>query len=401
MNLEQVQPTVSANLKDRQESILGQGVIWFLLIANIFDMGGAFGIKYVSFAVALLYLLNNYRSLPLEGPICYLFIFTFLTWPVLALLNGIVSGSEITLAVSQITPFFAAIAFFLVLQSVNPQQALSAFFSTMFILAIIVCVLYGLLWSNHPAGTYLLSILQSSEHGYFGFRPIKDDFIPSVYFKATLFLVPTYVYFLYRNRIVKALLVLLAVVLAFSKSGFVICMLFTLGYIFLYQTERRFKIATTAFLILVSPWFFSFGLFSEELIKSLTGQSETSQIRLAYLAPLNTLFMENPLVILVGQGAGSLFYTGSDIGLVSNIEIDHLNAIRKFGLPWFLVFTAFVLRISYKLFISNISEGRIIGLALLAMFVAAGTNPVLISPPFLMFMMMALDFYWRKNEPVC
>jgi hypothetical protein len=83
---------------------------------------------------------------------------------------------------------------------------------------------------------------------------------------------------------------------------------------------------------------------------------------------------------------------------LSNIELDHLNAIRKFGLPWFFVFTASVLTLSSKLFRSSVPDGRIIGLALLALFIAAGTNPVLLSPVFLMFLAMALDLFWRGKH---
>jgi hypothetical protein len=255
------------------------------------------------------------------------------------------------------------------------------------------------MWFGNPLADYLLKIFSSEAHGYIGYRQFGDILLPNVYFKATLFLVPTYIYFLYSAKPIKALIVLLALVRAFSKAGFTICLLFTLSYLFLQKGNRRFKTAIIALFLVVSPWFFSFEQFTDELIQSIIGQSETAQVRIGYLDSLYKMFSENPSSLLLGQGAGSFFYAQNLGDNLSNIELDHLNAIRKFGLPWFLVFSAFVLVLSYKLFKSKLPDDRTVGLALLSIFLAAGTNPILLSPPFLMFMAMSLDFYWRRKQP--
>lgn len=383
------------------DKILGRGIVLLLWIANIYDMGGGFGIKYVSFAVALLYLVLNFRSFPMDRLTSHIFICVFLLWPILSLLRGVVAGADLALVINQISAFPAAIVFFLVIQSVRPQYGVSVFFSTMCSLAVAIIALYSLMWFGNPLADYLLKIFSSEAHGYIGYRPFGNVLLPNVYFKATLFLVPTYIYFLYSAKSIKALVVLLALVLAFSKAGFTICLLFTLVYLILHRGDRRFKTAIIALFLLLSPWFLSFGQFTEELVQSLTGQSETAQVRVGYIDSLYTMFGENPSSLLIGQGPGSVFYAQNQGDTLSNIELDHLNAIRKFGLPWFLVFTAFVLVLSYKLFGSKFSDDRVLGLALFAIFLAAGTNPVLLSPPFLMFMAMLLDFYWRRHETAC
>jgi len=401
MNCTNIQTIYDTGSQCRLDEILGRGIVLLLWIANIYDMGGGFGVKYLSFAVALLYLILHFKSFPMDRSTSHIFICLFLLWPVLSLLLGVLSEADTALAINQITPFLAAVVFFLVIQSTSPGYAISIFFGTMYSLAIVVIVMYALMWFGHPAANYVLSIFSSDVHGYIGFRPFGDVFLPNVYFKATLFFVPTYIYFLYSAKLIKALVVLLALVLAFSKAGFAICILFTICYLFLHKTKFYFKVAIVLAFLLMAPGFLNYGEFIDELKLSLTGQSETSQVRIGYIEPLKVLFGEAPWTLLIGQGAGALFYAQNMGGFVANIEVDYLNAIRKFGLPWFLVFATFILSLSRKLFISKLSEGRVIGLSLLAIFIAAGTNPVLISPPFLMFMMMSLDLYWRGNEPDC
>lgn len=391
---------MESNQQCRPESRLGLGVIWFLWFANLYDMGGGFGIKYVSIAVAVLYLVPNFRALPTDRPTTHLLIYIFLLWPLLSLLHGLYAGADTALAVSQVTPFLVAVIYVFVSQQVSPDRAIAAFFGIMFSLAIVVFVMYGLLWLNLPGSEYLLLIFQSAEHGYFGYRSIGGTELPNVYFKATLFFVPTYVYYLYKGNFIKALLILVALILAVSKAGFAICLAFSVGYFFMFKTDKRRKTAIVVTFLILTPLFLGFQHFTEALVESVTGQSETSQVRLSYLGSLYDLFGGSPLLLLVGQGTGVPFYSEYLGEFVANIEVDFLNSIRKFGLLWFLVFAALILTHFYKLFRSAFPENRIIGLALLAMFFAAGTNPVLISPPFLMFLMLSLDLFWRKDAAV-
>lgn len=400
MNTQSIYAMNQESCPERRSQLLGQGVVLLLWFANIYDMGGGFGLKYVSFAVAILYLFLHFKPLPMDRPTTHIYVLLFLVWPVLSLLHSMISGAELSLAINQITAFPAAIVFFLVIQSVQPRYVLSVFFNTMLSLAIIVVVLYLLMWFANPFADIAMRIFSSEAHGYIGYRMFGTGFMPNVYLKATLFLVPVYVYFLYMSKPVHALIALLALVVAFSKAGFAICLLFTLLFLFLHRGDWRYKAVVIALFIVITPLVLGHEQFAGELFRSLTGESETAQVRIGYLDSLYTMFGENPVSLLIGQGAGAVFYARNLGAFVSNIELDHLNAIRKFGLPWFMAFTAFVLTVSYRLFRSQPDEGRALGLALPALFIAAGTNPVLLSPLFLMFMALTTDFYWRSHESV-
>lgn len=400
MNTQSIYAMNQESCPERRSQLLGQGVVLLLWFANIYDMGGGFGIKYASFAAALLYLLLHFRPFPMDRPTTHIYVLLFLVWPVLSLLHSMISGVELSLAITQITAFPASVVFFLVIQSVRPRYVLSVFLYTMLSMAVIVVALYLLMWFANPFADVVMRIFSSEAHGYIGYRMFGTSFMPNVYLKATLFLVPVYVYFLYMSKPIHALIALLALVVSFSKAGFAICLLFTMLFLILHRGDWRYKAVVMALFIVITPLVLGYEQFAEELFRSVTGESETAQVRLGYLDSLYAMFGEDPASLLIGQGAGAVFYARNLGAFVSNIELDHLNAIRKFGLPWFMAFTAFVLTVSYRLFRSQSEERRALGLALPALFIAAGTNPVLLSPPFLMFMALTIDFYWRSHESV-
>src|SRR5207302_10555674 len=65
------------------------------------------------------------------------------------------------------------------------------------------------------------------QEGYFGTRSLGElGSVPSIYFGATLFLVPAFVYYLFAGKALRAGVLLLAIGLAFSKAGISIALAF-------------------------------------------------------------------------------------------------------------------------------------------------------------------------------
>jgi len=118
----------------------------------------------------------------------------------------------------------------------------------------------------------------------------------------------------------------------------------------------------------------------------VTGESETALIREGHIDSILKLFARNPHYLVLGQGVGLPFFSSGEAGDVQNIEVDHLNTIRKFGLPWFLGFSALVFLPAWNLISSGGMEMRAFGFALISAYLAAGTNPVLTSPLFILLM---------------
>jgi hypothetical protein len=98
------------------------------------------------------------------------------------------------------------------------------------------------------------------------------------------------------------------------------------------------------------------------------------------------VFSRNPNYLLIGQGAGTSFFSSGESDYVRNIEIAHLDGIRKFGLPWFLGFSSLVFYSSWRLIGTKEMEARGFGFALVSMYIAGGTNPVLFSPLFIILL---------------
>jgi hypothetical protein len=102
------------------------------------------------------------------------------------------------------------------------------------------------------------------------------------------------------------------------------------------------------------------------------------------------LFSDHPLGLLFGFGLGTEFYSEGLGQYVSNIELDHLNCIRKYGLIWSGIFFGIVLHTSVRSINSKLKGVRILGICLFFAFVVAGTNPILISPVFFLILFVTM-----------
>ncbi len=372
-----------------------RAVLLFLIAANVFDMGGVVGVKYVSYACALLFALPElFHVRAPRGELLAVWLL-FAVWPTYALARGIYAGADIGLAVSQSTAFAAALLFYFLLSGNRSMWALRVLFATLLALAVfsMAFMLLGLTLPGNGIFNAIMGYFSSDPgHGYFGMRMMGPALIPNVYFRATLFYVPAAVYYLITGRVWRALALAFALLVCLSKAGLLITLAFFAVYLLL---QRRAGIVQKALVLAavaagavalaqVSPTYLNL------IFSSATGESETVALRVRHLGSVVDLFADNPEYLILGAGAGTEFYSEGEGGWVANIEVDHLNAARKFGLPWLLVFTALVFTAAWRLFRSGDSEKRAVAAAVTASFLAAGTNPVLLSPVSLMIIMAAL-----------
>jgi hypothetical protein len=120
------------------------------------------------------------------------------------------------------------------------------------------------------------------------------------------------------------------------------------------------------------------------------GEGSTVQVRIGHLYSILELFSGNPLELLFGFGLGTEFYSEGVGQYVTNIELDHLNCIRKYGLIWSGAFFGIVLYTSIRSIKSYNKEIRVLGICLISAFIVAGTNPVLISPIFFLIFFVTM-----------
>jgi hypothetical protein len=391
----------------RRTAVLGLTALSFLFVANIYDPGGALGVKYVASALVCLCCVWTVRYLDLTAWEMAAGLFLFVLWPVWEFLYGTIRGGDVTVAATQVTPFLYVLPLGLMLPAIDRQRPLRLFYVCVFSLAAFIVVAFGLVFLMPDSGVgsklfEALSSLQDRE-GYFGSEVLGDLTVPVLYFRSTLFLVPACVYFLFVGKVWRAGVIFLALGLTWSKSGMLIALVF--GVVFIVfklsprssllqdltiratgSTMRRIVLPVVVLSAIAVFMLSSFPGFFDLILDTAAGQSDTAQIRIGHYHSIMDLFAQNPDYLLIGQGAGTSFFSSGEGTYVRIIEIAHLDTIRKFGLPWFLAFTALVFYSSWRLIRTSEMESRGTGFALISMYIAGGTNPVLLSPLFIILL---------------
>lgn len=400
-------------------SLVPAGALLFLFVANVFDPGGALGLRYVAFVVAVLSTLWTLKYFDLPSRTLTLGLVLFVLWPTWSLLRGIVRGGDLFIGVVQVAPFVFAWILPLILPAFENRTPLRVFYVCLFWFAVAVIAAFVLIVFSPDSSLSqrLLGFLSglNEREGYFAARALGDSEVPVIYFRSTLFLVPAFVYYLFRNKLVQAGVILLALGLTLSKAGFTIALLFAAFYsvsvlragtaasetgvakkLLQRSIHRLLPLVVVAGVALVV--FLSLPTFSDEIKDAWQGESETAQVRIGHFHSIMNLFLDHPSYLVVGQGVGVPFYSLGESQYVQNFEIDHLNTIRKFGLPWFIGFSSVVFYSARKLIRSGQEERRAFGFALISIYFAAGTNPVLISDLFIILMTLSY-FAQRTRNP--
>jgi len=394
-------------------------VLLLLFVANVFDPGGAFGLRYIAFVVAVLSTIWTVRYFNLSPRALEVGLVLFVLWPTWSLLYGAARGGDLFIGVIQVVPFLFASILALILPVFDSRIALRMLYSCLFWLAGTVIASFALivLLPNNSLSQRLLESLVrlNDREGFFGTQSFGDLVVPWIYFRSTLFLVPAFVYYLFVNRLLRAGVILLALGATFSKAGLTISFVFGAYYSIsalfsrsAYSNVREVKgilrewirrllptlvVGGVVLVILLSlPTFF------DQIWDAWAGNLGTTQVRIGHFQSVVELFLKHPSYFVLGQGVGIPFYSLGESDYVQNFEIDHLNAIRKFGLPWFIGFSVIVFYSAVRLIKTHQVEERAFGLALISGYFAAGTNPVLISALFII--MMTLSYFAQRNPTV-
>lgn len=392
------------------------GVLFVLFVANIFDPLGALRLKYFAFLVATLALIWTSRYFYLTSREISLGLLLFVVWPVWSLFYGAVRGGDLSVGLTQITPFIFASLLAVILPSLDARRPLRVFYASILLLAIVVVVFFAMIvfLPEKAISQSLFGYLTSLEgkEGSFGTQSFGGLEVPWIYFSSTLFLVPAFVYYLHIGKLLHAGTLLLALGLTFSKAGLTIACVFGAVYsvsVLFNLSDKRasngiareggkrlsklLQIVVIAGIPLLV--FLFLPTFSDDIKDSWAGNSVTAQVRIGHFHSVMELFLHHPTYLIVGQGAGVPFYSLGQSEYVQSFEIDYLNAIRKFGLPWFIGYSAIVFYSARRLIKTGIREERAFGFALISGYLAAGTNPELLSSLFVT--LMTLSYFAQRR----
>jgi hypothetical protein len=375
----------------------------FLWLALFVDLGGALAIKYIALAAFFILASINIPDSRLNRS-AFIIIFMFLVWPVFSLILGLLKEAPLTTALSQITPFICALLILQLYPNYDLNRFLYGFYISGAVLALLIHVIY-LFWIVQP--TYWVSFFSSfggDLHGKFGIKEVSGISIPGIYFRSTLLLVPCFLYFYLSRAYILASIIFLALLLAWSKAGVVICIIFSIIMTFDSKLNSRIgKKVFFLFLIFVISMIVIFTtnmghVFVEAVLTTLSGSNYTASIRIEHFFSILTLICNEPLILIFGQGLGVPFYTSAYNEYVTNTELDHLNLLRKFGLIWLLFFLGILVDLFLTLRNSNNVLLRNSSWPIIAAFIACGTNPILSSPLFLMYFTLLVSSASNENK---
>lgn len=370
-------------------------VVNFLIVFTIvIDMGGELGIRKIGFALlAIMFLINFLKNKSALLNLKYALFFSFfIIYPTGSLFFSIIAGVDPAIGLSQISVFYFSFVYFLKrildrdIELVNGMThlnysliAMASFYILMMVFFITVPTLFF----------SISDFIHIRGAGFSGLRNEDNIQLANVYLKSSLFLIFTYSFYIKRNFFV-SFLVFLGSIITTSKALMLTQLLLL---------SLRFKIKLSWFIVLSVSLLLLFYVFTTEIsiyadyiYDTISGKSESFSARAHHLSDFSNLVGNDFKGFLFGFGPGTKFYSSNSGSYITNIEVDHFNIIRKFGLLWFLGLVAIVF---YTLFLLYKVKKIYIAIGLLFSFLLAGTNPVLLSPVF--FIILVECYIYTKR----
>lgn len=228
--------------------------------------------------------------------------------------------------------------------------------------------------------------IKDHSEGFFGDKNfLSGDILPNVYFQGTLSLVICGSLCLQSKNYLVYLLILIALVLAPSRFGFMVLVGWGI-FIFLRKSATRLVVLPLLFMILY--YLLTLLPFGFELFSIFNGGGDGLEVRNGHIESLRNFFSNNPWAFFTGAGPGSLFYTKGTGNIQDNIEISQFEYVRKYGIISFAFFNI----LYFGPFLAKKKNIYILG-ALVMYYVVAFSNPVLFS----IFSMLFLTYAYLKN----
>lgn len=366
---------------------IGNVLIAAMFAAVVFDMGGQVGVRDIVLVAGAVFLVLS-RRIVVHREMSWMFAL-FVVYPTFLLLAGILSGADLSVAVSQYRSTVLSFILMVILSDSSYRFLAKSLHYSIGCTALVAIVIAVSLALGMDIFVGLISRFHEGSAGYFGMRNVGEDAIPNIYFKSTLFFVPAAFYFLFRGSHFLYLVCFLGLVAAVSKTGIILVLGGSILYYVFSDEKLSLKLMIGAILAAVVLFLYQSPMM-RLFFEIQEGRSATVDARIGHLSSILQLFSDHPIKAIFGFGLGTEFYSEGFGEYVWNIELDHLNCIRKYGLIWSGFFFGTILLTSVRSIKSPLKEVRALGVCLLLAFVVAGTNPVLISPVFSLFLFVPM-----------
>lgn len=175
-------------------------------------------------------------------------------------------------------------------------------------------------------------------------------------------------------------------------------------FIFVVIAFRVFRHSKRLKYIMLPVAFFVAIAFVVVLVAAIMETDEASNVvKYGHLSSYATLFDENPLYLIFGQGPGTSFYSEGFNEIVFKTEWSYLEIIRCYGLfSLLIVYVYWRPLLTFWRFRESDTFTYSMFWTYLAYLLIAGTNPLLISSTGMIILMMAYSYedkVKRSNAP--
>lgn len=362
------------------------------LLALLIDIGGGFGIKYVLSGLLLVWalvLLAKYgvrSNLIIELGV--LVFFLFCAW------YAVVRGVGVANIYGQLS--FVVYFFTLFVVRWLPRDLTADLFRKVVVLGAVIVIGTFLSILFFPGSKIVWNQIDETYRlGYLGVQDIAGETIPSVYYRWSMWLIPAFILSVGRHN-ASALVIGIAAVFTLSTSIIAATLVGMVLLNFAVRSQHAYslKIATYLFVLMIAAVMISdtihdvAGILFEQVTSKFSPGSESSSIKLGHIEGALQSMQGSAMNVLFGTGAGSEFYSPGIDDYTINIEVSHFNFVRQFGLIGGLMFFGYIFYVIVSAYQTDVL-GKRWAIGLLMLFVAAGTNPLLMSPVFIVVLMAA------------
>ena len=364
----------------------------------VLDIGGAFGLKYAVSALLLVWVLvliaksGIRRELSIEFGVLLYFVFS--------VCYSLFRGIELSDIYGQASFVVYFTLLFVALKVTRRETEESYRHMVTFASLIAIGTFMSILLYPVSAVAWN-SIGENYRLGYLGLQPIGDLVLPNVYYRWSMWLVPAFIMSIGRYNWA-AILIGIAALITLSTSVIVFTLLGTGLLAIVFRRQFSLSIRNLAYvtilagvILLAFESFYSVsGVVYEKVVSKFSADSVSTSVKLGHIEGVLQSMQSSIPNMLFGTGVGSEFLSPGVGEYLINIEVSHFNFIRQFGLIGAVVFFGYVFYVLFRAYRTD-ALGKRWSIGLLMLFVAAGTNPLLMSPVFMVVLVTVRAYVVR------
>ena len=361
------------------------------MISNFLDNHGDFHLKQISVILMSLLLLSGNHVLN-RGElriVFYAVILFFLNIPVTGLFNG-----DIYVSLRYNLFLFVIVCYVYSVKKINLKETVNNYMNILYFLGFFIIL--GNVFSLVYPIPKIISFLRSFAMNYDEYEGIRTSgFLgPKIYFHFTLFLPSAFAYHVFSRRYFQALILLSAIVLSFSRgaifTAFLILLIWLLVSRKITLLSKLFILAFLLGLVYLVIEDLTPRLF-EHIFNSVGELGEGT--RRHQIVDIYRAVLQQPVSLILGFGSGTPLFSTFLNEYVWNIEIAHLELVRKYGVFFGSILVLYPLNVVIKFW----KKDWVLFCSLLSLYIATLSNPIFTSPMFIFLFMIANRLSYGKS----